>query len=440
MTATRSQQTVGWLAFLLMAATSAAVPLTAQSEPRPAVEAASAPDRWVARSIAGGRLVLVPRVSWDRAVLRLGRPTKQVSRHTFESGQPIEVDLAGPEGELPPEGKYAYELRLVASDGSGWKVESGNFRLGHGSAASGQAPIGGFGLSGDPPPNRRGPITNHDADEIIVISDANGNGFTHLETRSTGSNSWQFRNQAGILHLRQLTNLTFPDLTVTPYPGLGAAWVGIGTSIPRSSLELLDDGFSPALRITDEANGYSARLVVESETGAVILENGLTPRIRITQAGTVQILANLSVSSSRELKHRLEPVLGDLVLDRLDGLEILEWEFRDGPEGVRHVGPSAEQFHEIFGLGGDERLLSPTDLGGIALAAVKELRREIDERQREIERLRAARSRDLAAFAEQLDRLRHRVDALTKAEDPACAWAADGASPSASVGDHRPGA
>lgn len=41
---------------------------------------------------------------------------------------------------------------------------------------------------------------------------------------------------------------------------------------------------------------------------------------------------------------------------------------------ICHVGPMADDFHAAFGLGADEKRVSPNDLAGLALAAAEALK------------------------------------------------------------------
>lgn len=67
------------------------------------------------------------------------------------------------------------------------------------------------------------------------------------------------------------------------------------------------------------------------------------------------------------------------ILDRLEALEIHEWD-RDGDESrINHIGPSAEDFLDIFGLGEDVDGVFAGDVDGVALTAIKELATRLDE-------------------------------------------------------------
>jgi len=68
---------------------------------------------------------------------------------------------------------------------------------------------------------------------------------------------------------------------------------------------------------------------------------------------------------------------------------------------VRHLGPSAQDFREQFGLGVDDRTIATVDANGVALAAIQGLHAELEDRDTRIEQL----DRQNAELQEQLEQL-----------------------------------
>ena len=89
--------------------------------------------------------------------------------------------------------------------------------------------------------------------------------------------------------------------------------------------------------------------------------------------------------STRTAKSNLDPVDGPDVLDRVDELDISTWNYDDQDDDVRHMGPIAEEFHEEFGLGTDEKHISTVDADGVALAAIQGLSERLDEKDERID-------------------------------------------------------
>ncbi len=108
-------------------------------------------------------------------------------------------------------------------------------------------------------------------------------------------------------------------------------------------------------------------------------------------------------TSDRNQKQHFEAVDGEDVLAKLAVMPIDRWSYRSEP-GVRHVGPTAQDFRAAFGLGVDDTSIGHIDLSGISLRAIQaldartrplvdelaQLRAEIDELRRA---LAAARER-----------------------------------------------
>ncbi|MBK7403105.1 MAG: tail fiber domain-containing protein [Phycisphaerales bacterium] len=105
-------------------------------------------------------------------------------------------------------------------------------------------------------------------------------------------------------------------------------------------------------------------------------------------------------ASSRGLKEKFEPVDARDILDRVAALPITEWSYKS-EEGVRHLGPVAEDFSQAFGLGDDDKSIGTVDADGVALAAIQGLSQVIAERDAEI-----------ASLNDRLDRLEARVRQL----------------------------
>lgn len=104
--------------------------------------------------------------------------------------------------------------------------------------------------------------------------------------------------------------------------------------------------------------------------------------------------------SSRLFKKNVKDVNKKEILEKLASLNILEWEYKNSDEG-KHLGPIAEEFYEVFRLGGDEQYISTVDADGVALAAIQALHQDGKKKQTEIETLRL-----------QLEQLQQQVEEL----------------------------
>jgi hypothetical protein len=103
-------------------------------------------------------------------------------------------------------------------------------------------------------------------------------------------------------------------------------------------------------------------------------------------------------SSDASRKEAFEAVDADEVLERLARLPIRSWRYRE-EAGARHLGPTAQDFHVAFGLGGSETAIATVDADGVALLAIQALERRNRELQEEVVSL-----REKAYRAETLER------------------------------------
>ncbi|MDX9856709.1 MAG: FG-GAP-like repeat-containing protein [candidate division Zixibacteria bacterium] len=91
-------------------------------------------------------------------------------------------------------------------------------------------------------------------------------------------------------------------------------------------------------------------------------------------------------ASDAAAKENFRPIDGRELLEKIDELEITRWNYRGDPV-TEHIGPTAQDFQETFGVGSDGKSISTIDPSGIALAAIKQLKKENDELREEIAEL-----------------------------------------------------
>jgi trimeric autotransporter adhesin len=73
------------------------------------------------------------------------------------------------------------------------------------------------------------------------------------------------------------------------------------------------------------------------------------------------------------------------LLQKISQLNIQRWKYKGSNE--YHIGPTAQNFYKLFGLGTDDKGISTVDPAGIALAAIKEQQRIIEKQNEQILRL-----------------------------------------------------
>jgi len=81
---------------------------------------------------------------------------------------------------------------------------------------------------------------------------------------------------------------------------------------------------------------------------------------------------------------------GGEILNRITQLHIQQWDYTGSPVRETHIGPMAQEFKELFGLGvgANDTSISTVDPAGVALVGIQELARENQELKKEILELR----------------------------------------------------
>ncbi len=106
-------------------------------------------------------------------------------------------------------------------------------------------------------------------------------------------------------------------------------------------------------------------------------------------------------------KHLFRSVAGEDVLTRLRSLPIASWSYRTDDDGIRHLGPTAQDFRQAFGLGQDDVTIGTVDADGVTLAAAQALDARTLAQQQRIEALEA----ENAALRARMERLEALVTA-----------------------------
>lgn len=99
-------------------------------------------------------------------------------------------------------------------------------------------------------------------------------------------------------------------------------------------------------------------------------------------------------ASDRNAKTEIALVDPKSILDKVAALPIATWRYK-AETGQVHLGPMAQDFHEGFGLGADDKHITTVDEGGVALAAIQGLNAKL-------EALVAQQAQELAEIKAQL--------------------------------------
>jgi len=116
-------------------------------------------------------------------------------------------------------------------------------------------------------------------------------------------------------------------------------------------------------------------------------------------------------TSDRNAKENFAPVDGLVILNALAGLPIETWNFNTQAEGIRHLGPMAQDWYAAFGLGEGDTTISAVDADGVALAAIQGLYTVVQEKDAAL----AVQQAEVAALQDSLAAQRAEFDARLRA-------------------------
>jgi hypothetical protein len=91
--------------------------------------------------------------------------------------------------------------------------------------------------------------------------------------------------------------------------------------------------------------------------------------------------------SDRNAKANFEMVNAADVLAKVAAMPVMTWNYKTQNESIRHIGPTAQDFRAAFGVGESDTGITTVDADGVALAAIKGLVEELQERDKQIEEL-----------------------------------------------------
>lgn len=98
-----------------------------------------------------------------------------------------------------------------------------------------------------------------------------------------------------------------------------------------------------------------------------------TNLIATSCGASLSVGGNWVNASDRNQKENFAAINSGELLEKIAELPITSWNYKNESEDVRHIGPVAQDFRALFGVGSDDKHISTIDPAGIALAEIKEL-------------------------------------------------------------------
>lgn len=224
-----------------------------------------------------------------------------------------------------------------------------------------------------------------------------------------GAQTWDVAGNEANFFVRDATNgstLPFRIFPGAPSNSISVAAdgdVGMRTTSPNSALHVLDtNGSSDGNRsvLTLENPGKVMLSLNDTVTtngewrlmtaGSVLNFNnfgGDGHEFALTHNGNLTISGTLTESSSRDVKENIFKVDNEEILETVTKLPIAKWNYISDGDSIKHVGPMAQDFYALFGLGKGDTGIASLDTSGIALASIQALNKKMSDKSYEMEQL-----------------------------------------------------
>jgi hypothetical protein len=262
------------------------------------------------------------------------------------------------------------------------------------------------------------------SNSAAIGSDTNAIGSTSIalgnRTRASGRASFAMGDEAIALGIASAAfgSSTEASGHYSVAMGLRAAAVGQGSIVLGSNAVALAAATGTFIfgdRSTEGTadapfTGFAPNEFLVRAAGGVgfYTNRALTTGLRLAPSGSQW----LGVSDVNTKEH-FRDVSDDQLLRKIAAMPIREWSYKAQDPSIRHIGPTAQDFHAAFGLGEDPLRIGTMDADGVALAGVKAL----ENRTR-------AWAKERAALVAEIERLQAMAPAMEKLKADNAALAA----------------
>lgn len=216
-------------------------------------------------------------------------------------------------------------------------------------------------------------------------------GYLSGVFNSTGEgNSFYGRNSGGLTNTGSKNICIGLDAGLSNRSGSNNSYLGYraGEKLDGSNNICLGSSSGPI-----NPDHVSNRLFIDVESSDEPLIYGEFDNDFIKINGTFEVTAGLSNPSDVNLKNNFQVINETEILNKVAALDIKQWTYKTHESEI-HIGVMAQDFHNAFGLGADDKHISTIDADGIALAAIKALKlendllkQELSDQKKQIEKL-----------------------------------------------------
>lgn len=127
----------------------------------------------------------------------------------------------------------------------------------------------------------------------------------------------------------------------------------------------------------DVSSTGADQFIARASGGTTFYSNSsLTAGVTLTPGG-----GSWSSLSDARVKEKVAAVDAQEILRGVASLPLSTWKYQSQNASIRHIGPMAQDFKKVFGVGEDERYITTVDADGVALAAIQGLNEKVEALQ-----------------------------------------------------------
>ncbi len=204
---------------------------------------------------------------------------------------------------------------------------------------------------------------------------------------------------------------------------------GIAATVPGGANNIASGDYSFAAGQYANTNGKDGSFVWGDDSIVTFISATVPNQFLLRASGGITMYTNYSLTmgvqvppgsgtwgsvSDRHLKDNFVVVNGRDVLVRLAAVPIQTWNYKTQDASIRHIGPMAQDFYAAFSVGEDDKHITTVDADGVALVAIQGLYQVVQEKEAEIEMLKAQSEKQQV----KIESLEARVAALERGGNP----------------------
>lgn len=164
--------------------------------------------------------------------------------------------------------------------------------------------------------------------------------------------------------------------------------------------------------ISDGCAGFSSDAVTATANNQVNIRGcggfrfftnqSLTSGVEMAPGG-----GSWSSLSDRNMKENFVTVNTREILQKVVTMPVTTWNYKSQDKTIRHIGVTAQDFHQKFGVGESDKRIATIDPDGVAFAAIQGLNEKVEERTNDLQK-------ENDALKLQLKQQQATIDALKK--------------------------